>query len=275
MNEQTSAANEPLDRVLKRLDEWRHLPAYALERRVDVFIGMFLPEILRSKEELIPLGSTLKVIPEFPLHKRLCEISKEDKAGNLSVNVDFAVFCKEENKLILVELKTDAKSTSNNQLNNMRSAKGSPTRNVLQGVIKVAQTSNEKRKYAHLIWKLLEIECIEIDGTRKRDDGTCESKRTNRETWQNMRLEDGRPGLARHFRSLWVSEKWSSASIELVLIHPELYEDPPKDFPCITLTEAACAIKSRKPLGAMLATYLCRWSSQQAGHINLRSDSQT
>lgn len=269
MTEQTSAAGEPVERVLKQLNEWRHLPAYALERRVDVFIGMFLSEILKSKKGLIPDGSELEVIPEFPLHKKECEIldpKGKPSKGNHSVKVDFAVFCKEENKLILVELKTDAKSTSNskNQLSNMHAAKTKtktkefPTRAIIQGVIEAAKNSPEKRKYAHLICKLHQIGCIEFG----------ESQQTNLRTWQDMCLKANGTQLTHHFKSLGVSKEWSDACIKLVLIHPKPRENPPEHFlcppkfECITLAEAACAIQgSQDSLGATLAPYLCGWSS--------------
>lgn len=89
-------ANDPLFRVLMQLDEWRHLPAYQLERRVDVLFGMFLPEILQE-QGIVPQNSSVEVIPEFPLHKT--RLGMSSKEGNLSVNVDFAVFCWSETNL--------------------------------------------------------------------------------------------------------------------------------------------------------------------------------
>ena len=39
-----------LSEVLSKLDEWRHLSAYQLERRVDAFSGCFFP--MRLNESL-------------------------------------------------------------------------------------------------------------------------------------------------------------------------------------------------------------------------------
>ena len=79
---------EALSDALCQFDQWRHLPAYQLERRVDVFFGLFLPEVIVRRFKA-PFG---KLIPEFPLHKGKTRIS-EDCGDNQSVNVDFAVFC--------------------------------------------------------------------------------------------------------------------------------------------------------------------------------------
>ena len=80
-----------LNRALKTLDEWRHLPAYQLERRVDIFLGLLLPDILEAKFEL--QNNHMKVIPEFPLHKGLIvNADDEDGEDHQSVKVDFSVF---------------------------------------------------------------------------------------------------------------------------------------------------------------------------------------
>ena len=88
-----------LSTVFSKLDEWRHLPSYQLERRVDVFFGLFLPEVLAALSDREPVLGTLipddvHVVPEFPLHKGLLGISKNKQQGhdNQSVKVDFAVF---------------------------------------------------------------------------------------------------------------------------------------------------------------------------------------
>ena len=98
---------EALSDALCQLDQWRHLPAYQLERRVDVFFGLFLPEVIERRFKA-PFG---KLIPEFPLHKGNTRIS-EDCDDNQSVNVDFTVFCSEPEgkRIFLVELKTDMHS---------------------------------------------------------------------------------------------------------------------------------------------------------------------
>jgi len=53
---------EALEQMLKNLDQWRHLPKYQLERRADLFFGLFIRTILEAR-----FGRLHKlVIPEFP-----------------------------------------------------------------------------------------------------------------------------------------------------------------------------------------------------------------
>ena len=188
-----------ISRILGQLDEWRHLPAYQLERRVDVLFGMLLPTVIGVKFEVNP--DNCKVIPEFPLHKGKIEKSND----NQSLNVDFAVFFEKENRkhLCLVELKTDQKSISVDQLEMIGKAKTEVgAREVLVGVLESANASAEPRKYAHLIWKLYEIGCIELPDT----DG-----------FRQMPMEERRPGLTGKTGQLTrlgeanVSEAWSDA----------------------------------------------------------------
>ena len=35
--------------VFELLDDWRHLPAYQLERRADIYFAMYLPELLAER----------------------------------------------------------------------------------------------------------------------------------------------------------------------------------------------------------------------------------
>ena len=244
---------EVLFDALRQLDQWRHLPAYQLELRVDVFFGLLLSKVIESR-----FGAPRsKLIPEFPLHKGETRIS-EDHGNNQSVNVDFALFCSEPEakRIFLVELKTDMHSINKAQLCNMIKAKKAKSERVLSGVIKAASASAAPRKYAQLAWKLFEIGCITVDSS-----------------FRDMKMEHRRPGLARNFRELSVSRRWSDAVIELILISPKhvdnINEYPYSEFHCLDFDEVAKMIsESRPPFGAEFAKYLCRWARSDAGVIN-------
>ena len=244
---------EAFSDALRQLDQWRHLPAYQLERRVDVFFGLLLPEVIESRFG----GPRSKLIPEFPLHKGETRIS-EDRDNNQSVNVDFALFCSEPEaeRIFLVELKTDMHSISKDQLCNMIKAKKAKSESVLSGVVKAARASAAPRKYAQLIWSLSEIGCITID------PAFCD-----------MKMEHRRPGLARNFRELSVSRRWSDAVIELVLILPRYVDNidkyPYSEFHCLDFDKFAKKISgSRPPFGAEFAKNLRRWARSDAGVVN-------
>jgi len=38
-----------IDKLFNQLDDWRHLPAYQLERRADIFFAIYLIDIFKSK----------------------------------------------------------------------------------------------------------------------------------------------------------------------------------------------------------------------------------
>ncbi len=38
-----------IDTLFNRMDAWRHLPNYQLERRADLFFSLYLPEVLEAK----------------------------------------------------------------------------------------------------------------------------------------------------------------------------------------------------------------------------------
>ena len=252
--------------ILNQLDEWRHLPAYQLERRVDVLFGMFLPTVIGMKFDVNP--DKCSVIPEFPLHKGKLEGSN----NNQSMNVDFAAFFEKGNgkHLCLVELKTDQKSISVNQIKMLGEAKTKAgARNLLVGVLEAAKASSESRKYAHLIWKLHEIGCIELPDP----DG-----------FRQMSMTKERPGLTGKTGQLTrlgeanVSEAWGDADIHLIGIVPrDLRKEKRKtafaehELCHITFKTLAETIRKAtvQPFGVefaeTFANFLDRWNKVPAG----------
>ncbi|MFC1936848.1 hypothetical protein ACFLYP_04200 [Chloroflexota bacterium] len=52
-----------VNELFDNMDDWRHLPAYQLERRADIFFSVSLPSLLESKFEI----EIDDIIPEFPI----------------------------------------------------------------------------------------------------------------------------------------------------------------------------------------------------------------
>ena len=260
---------EAISQILRQLDEWRHLPAYQLERRVDVLFGMLLPTVIGAKYG-VSLGNCT-VIPEFPLHKGKLRKSN----NNQSVNVDFAVFFEQrtENHLCLVELKTDQQSISVPQIRTMGRAANVGANALLIGVLEAARVSPRPRKYAHLIWKLHEIGCIglpDVGGFRQ------------------MRMESERPGLMGEKGRLGrlgaadVAKAWRDARVDLIEIMPfssvrkkRINALAEEGFCTITFGELAKIIRKAgaKPFGKefadLFASYLDRWAEVPAGKKSL------
>lgn len=256
---------EEISRILRQLDEWRRLPAYQLERRVDVLFGMFLPTVIESEYGVSP--SSCRVIPEFPLHKGKLGMSTNKQ----SVNVDFAVFFEQrtEKRLCLVELKTDQQSISVPQIRTMGRAAEVGAKELLVGVLEAARVSPRPRKYAHLIWKLHEIKCIELP-----DAGG----------FRRMRMDSGRPGLLGEKGRLGrlgaanVTEAWCHARVDLVEIVPfplvkteRINALAGEGFCTITFGKLATIIRTAReqPFGRefaeLFASYLDRWAEVPAG----------
>ena len=256
-----------LSDAFSKLNEWRHLPAYQLERRVDVFFGLFLHQVIARlvSRETVPSEprGCVDVLPEFPLHKGLLGIpEKTQSPNNQSVRVDFAVFFSDvkRKQIFLVELKTDHKSISKQQLENMVKAQHAGSKKLLCGVIKAAKASAEPRKYAQLIWRLAQLGCIDVPPR-----------------FSQMRMEIDRPGLATNFELLCVGESWSDAAVNLVFISPRRNGDHDAElyshFSCLEFREVAAIIEeTQQPFASDFASYLRQWADVDAGVVNPWAD---
>ena len=142
-----STGEEPLERVLAQLDRWRHLPKYRLEQHVDVLFGMTLPTVIAHRFG-VDKGE-LHVVPEFPI---------KHAKSNQSWNVDFAVFSKDTERSFLVELKTDVNSIDKCQLERMRRVPS--LADAVKEVPTIAENSNQKGKYAHLMHELVQASAM-------------------------------------------------------------------------------------------------------------------
>lgn len=245
-----SAVND----LLILLDDWRHFPAYQLERRVDLFIGFLLPRVISS---LFAPANDLTVIPEFPLHKGKLGVSKQD--DNRTVNVDFAVFSKRPGRRVFfLELKTDAKSLHAMQLNRMARARDVGLSDILEGVREAGLASRDKRKYAQLVWALHDVGCVD-----------------SRLEFEDLRLDEhSRPALTAHFRRLEFVEDWTTVAPELLLVVPtrDCTKDLPKricqKFTIIDFADLAREVRGEGDLGAFLARHLEEWATHKAGYAN-------
>ena len=246
--------------LLRLLDEWRHLPAYQLERRVDIFFGVLLPEFFNKKFGV----SNARVVPEFPLHKATIGLAKTDQ----SVKVDFAVFCDEQGKrkTFLVELKTDDESVNVGQLENMVKAREVRPRRLLCGVRQIALSTTSVRKYAQLVWRLIDLDCFAKNTLNDVRDIFADGVSTK---------------LQSAFRKLVVDEKWDDVPIDLVLIAPNKPKFPEgsckakvlDEFSCVSFREFAEVVEGCKErfdpeFLSVFAVYLKCWARVPAGRVS-------
>ncbi|MDF1572246.1 MAG: hypothetical protein P1P82_11590 [Bacteroidales bacterium] len=137
--------------------DWKKLPAYRTEPRIDSLIGYYLKEILSNKLE----DSISGIIPEFPL--RLGTVNPEINDKNFadrSYKVDFlAVGTGGRN--YLVEFKTDGKSLRPGQDKYLIQGEKAGTEKIIQGVLRISGVSSYKVKYKHMLDKMQKYQLLD------------------------------------------------------------------------------------------------------------------
>lgn len=158
---------DKIEEVFENLQKWRDLPKYRFEERIDIFISVYLKEILTAniKELQDKKHEIIEIIPQFPIKKEL---------NNQSDNTDYAVFVKdikdEKIELYLIELKTDKGSINRKQIKYYERVQNKETVEILQEIIqKIKPNSDKKEKYNHLLCLLQKKEITEekLKGTPK------------------------------------------------------------------------------------------------------------
>ena len=142
-----------VDELFDRLDKWRHLPAYQLERRADIFFAIYLNDIIKGKfkEEI------QYIIPEFPVRLGNVYSNKTLNNPNLSFKIDYVAISNKAKKVFLIELKTDNSSRREKQDWYLERAKENNINNLISGVLDICKATSSKKKYANLISLLAEI----------------------------------------------------------------------------------------------------------------------
>lgn len=131
------------------LKDWKRLPAYKAEPRIDSLVGHFLPRLLA---DLLGI-EVVAMIPELPLRKGTLRPEFEGTVhAERSWKVDFLAVGPD--RCWLVEFKTDSGSRRDEQDAYLRDAVRVGTGAVVDGIVRIARVSPYKRKYAHLLGKL-------------------------------------------------------------------------------------------------------------------------
>lgn len=146
-------------KYFKMLEDWKRLPAYRAEPRIDSLVGYYLPDMVADFCEEKIVG----IIPELPIRlgtvkPDLNEASYADK----SYKVDFYLLGA-SGKNYLIEFKTDSGSRRDKQDTYLDEAKCVGMTAVVKGILRIASVSSYKKKYSHLRSKLLELGLIDPD----------------------------------------------------------------------------------------------------------------
>jgi len=132
------------------MEDWKRLPAYRAEPRIDSLVGFYLPDMASDNFNDKIVG----IIPELPI--RLATIKQHHEGttyADKSYKVDFFLLG-ESGINYFVEFKTDSGSRREKQDEYLSEAKDKGMAAIIEGVIKIASVSSYKRKYNHLLQKL-------------------------------------------------------------------------------------------------------------------------
>ncbi|MBN2098103.1 MAG: hypothetical protein JW753_00750 [Dehalococcoidia bacterium] len=142
------------------LEDWKRLPAYRLEVRIDSLVGFALPRVL----ERLYGYKTAVTIPELPIRVGTVHHQYEGKDfADRSYKVDFFVLT-ECRRNIFVEFKTDSGSRRTTQDDYLRTSVKLGMKAIVDGIIRISEVSTYKKKYSHLLQKLQDVGLVVHDG---------------------------------------------------------------------------------------------------------------
>jgi len=134
----------------KMMIDWKKLPAYRAEPRIDSLIGYYLKDILNSRLDDQITG----IIPEFPLRLGTVNPDIDDKTyADRSYKVDFLAIGS-VGLNYLVEFKTDGKSLRSDQEKYLKQGEKIGSKKIIEGVLRISKVSSYKTKYKHLTDKM-------------------------------------------------------------------------------------------------------------------------
>jgi len=146
----------PIDTLFHHMDHWRHLPAYQLERRADLFFSAYLPAVV-AEHTGTPIAPDL--IPELPIRR---DLIWPDRPSRTSVKVDYALFAADRSKVFFVELKTDNASRRDRQDAYLARSVDIGFQPIVQGIVDISQATQERQKYGHLLHALARHGCLRL-----------------------------------------------------------------------------------------------------------------
>ncbi len=222
---------ERIDRLFALLDGWRHLPAYELERRADIFFALYLRDVVEAR-----MGAPLEeeMIPELPLR---VDRVLEGRDSHQSVKVDCALFTTDRSRAFLLELKTDAGSRRPTQDAYLQAARELGFRRIVEGIREIVLRTAAHQKYHHLLWRLSRLGFLELP-----DDLDA------------YLYPSPRNGLTERLRAIRVTDL--NPQIDVIYVQPERTEGDV----CIDFAEMAEHVGRRAdPLGQAFARHLRRW----------------
>ena len=229
--------SSPLTTIFENMDRWRHLPAYQLERRADIFFSAYLPAVV-AEHTGVPVSPI--VIPELPIRR---DLIWPDKRGNASVKVDYAVFAADRSKVFFVELKTDSASRRESQDTYLAKSVDIGFKRIVQGIVDISQATNAYQKYGHLLHALSDLRCTGLPPG------------LDAHLWPKVR-----PGVSKLLREVAVTVNEGEFAVEVVYLQPSRTSS---DESVIDFEEFAVHVERHlDPVSELFAASLRQWVAQ-------------
>ena len=147
-------------KYFEMMADWKCLPAYKAEPRIDSLVGYYLPEFMAEY-----LGQDIVgIIPELPIRKATVKPQLEKTfEADRSYKVDFYLLG--TNGIhYLIEFKTDSGSRRENQDAYLMEAEGLGMNALVDGICQIAAVSTYKKKYNHLLTKMTDLGILDDNG---------------------------------------------------------------------------------------------------------------
>lgn len=256
----TDQPSPTIEEIFRKLDQWRHLPAYRLEPQLSPYFGLFLPEILRCKLNA-KIEENCVVIPEFPLPLKCLQETRRKfgKTGaktNLSVKVDYAVFSIKHDESYFVELKTDEASYREEQFCYLMEAREQGFSNLVEGLIEIIEKTKQQRKYAHLLLLLADIPLIKNYNRSLLEKAVSQDRLESGLKWHDiLEFETITDGGCRRPEIVYITpdgKRPNEKDLQKACINKDAVTN-------ISFGEVAGIVKNRGRFGCMFAEHLVRW----------------
>ena len=221
----------PLERIFANLDRWRHLPAYQLERRVDIFFSVYLKGLV---EEVTGVELEDEILPELPIKR---DLIWPDQPSSTSVKVDYVLFSKRRHQVFFVELKTCAESRRVLQDDYLLAAQRLGFGKILRGFCDILRDTSAHQKYHHLATALARLGYLELPLDLRQ-----------------FIYPTPRMGLGQRLSAIRVTG--ADSLVEVLYVEPEMTEGVRSiDFSRF----AAYVARHDDPLSRTFADHLLRW----------------
>ncbi len=140
-----------IEKIFKDLNEFKGLPTYQFERRIDAFILSYLEPAFN---EIYGVNDYKFIYPEFPLWPTEKNNLKLNKSASRSIYADYVMWSKKMNNTIyLIEFKTDNSSVHqaqfDNYILNCKYGWGNLMNDFLKKAIHAIENGGPWRKYCY------------------------------------------------------------------------------------------------------------------------------